>query len=180
MELPFFRAPLGDGKRAVAERLGLTLLLPRLRAGHSRSAAAAVPLPTALQCGSGQVRQRGLQGIQAVIKRQQRMLAKGDKQRFFLHRQDGGAWWLRAHGRIVPLCPLLPLRHGVGGQGITAGKLGDALLTLRDRATHRRGRAGAAVSSLSQKASREGRSSYVTPSHPGTKQLISIRVDYSA
>jgi hypothetical protein len=41
--------------------------------------------------------------------------------------------------------PLLPLRHGFGVQVITLGQLGDALSTLLDCATHRRGRAGAAV-----------------------------------
>jgi hypothetical protein len=50
-------------------------------------------------------------------------------------------------------------------------ELGYTLLTLLDGATHRR-RAGAAVSYLSHKAFRDGKSSYCAPSHHGTKHLL--------
>jgi integrase len=99
------------------------------------------------------------------------MRANRDHQRFFRSCQYSRAGWFRAHGGIVHLGPLLPLRHGFGVQGITLGQLGDAVLTLLNRATHRRSRAGAPVESLSQRASRDGKSPYLTPSHPGTKHL---------
>ncbi len=105
-----------------------------------------MPLQAVMPCRSSQVRQRGLQGTQAVIQRQQRVVATRDHQSFFLQRQYGGAWWFRAYGRIVHLRSFLPLRHGGEVQVITLGQCGIALWTLLDDAAHRRGRAGAAVS----------------------------------
>lgn len=77
---------------------------------------------------------------------------------------------LLAHRSIVRVRPLLPLGDRFRIEMIAFRKFGYALLTMLDVTTHRRGRAGAAVSYLSQSASREGNSSYVTPSHYGTKQ----------
>ena len=102
VELTCFRTDLGRVEMKVANRRGCELLLGRLVTLEVRQAADAMPLQTARPRGAGQVRQRGLQGIQAVIKRQPRMLAKRDQQRFCLRRQACGAGWLRAHGRIVP------------------------------------------------------------------------------
>ena len=76
---------------------------------------------------------------------------------------------LRAPGCLVPLRPRLPRCHGVGVHVIMLGQFGEALLTRLDRATHRRGRAGAAVQELSHQASRDGTSFYGTPSHLGTR-----------
>ena len=73
------------------------------------------------------------------------MLAKRDHQRFFFSAEHRGAGLLRPHRRIRDRRPLLPLRHGVGVHVIPLGKLGYALLTLLDRSTQRRGRAGAPV-----------------------------------
>jgi hypothetical protein len=154
----FVRAPLRAVDLAVTERRGLARLLGRRLAGPGREAADALPLPAAMPCRSPQVRQRGVQGSQAVIQRPQRLLANRDPPDFCLSGQDGGTWWLQAHGCLVHRRPLLPLRHGCGMHVLTLGQLGEALVTRLERTTHRRGRAGAAVPSLSPQASREGQS----------------------
>ena len=55
--------------------------------------------------------------------------------------------------------------------GVALSERFQALLTMWYRATHCRGRAGAAVEYLSHRTSRDGKSTYKTPSHPGTKHL---------
>jgi hypothetical protein len=165
------RADRGEVAMAVAAWRGLALRLARLLPGHVGQAAEAMPLEAALPCRSRHGRPRGVPGLPAVLQRQERLRATRAKQRFCLSCQSRRAWVCRAHGGIGPLGPLLPLRPGCGVPGLTRGQLGDALLTLLNRATHRRSRAGAAVESLSQRASREGKAPYLTPSHPGTKQL---------
>jgi hypothetical protein len=98
-----------------------------------------------MQRGACEVWERRLQGIQTVIQRQQCRLAKRDNQRFLLQRQGGGTRLLRAHRRIMHMRPFLPLGDRLGIEMIAFRKFGYALLTMLDRATQRRGRAGAAV-----------------------------------
>lgn len=143
--LAFCRADLRDGDRAVAEGIGLERFLRRRIACHVRQAADAMPLQAVMPRGSGQVRPRGWQGRQAIVQREQRMLAKSHDQRLFGRREDGGARLLRAHRRIVPMCPLLPRRHRFRIQGIPLRKPRDALLTLLDRSMYCLCRAGASV-----------------------------------
>jgi hypothetical protein len=51
----------------------------------------------------------------------------------------------RPHRRAIDVRALLPLRHRLGLNPLTPGKSFQALLTLLDRSTHCRGRAGASV-----------------------------------
>jgi hypothetical protein len=110
----FFRADLRDVDMEGAEAPWLELFLRRRIACHVWQAANAMPLEAAMQCRSGQVRQHGLQDIQAIVQLKQCMLAKCNDQRLFLRREDGGVRVLRAHWGIMQMRPLLPLRHGLG------------------------------------------------------------------
>jgi len=59
----------------------------------------------------------------------------------------------RAGGEIVDRRSSLPLRHRFGVDPVTAGENDQAFLTLLNRSTHRRCRAGAPVKYLSHNAS---------------------------
>jgi hypothetical protein len=113
IERAFFGVHLGDIAVEVSERVGLEGLCGGLTAFGVRQATDAMPLQAAMPRRAGQVRERRLQRIQAVIQRQQRMLATRDDQRGFLQCQDGGAQLLRPHRRIVHVRPLFPLGHSL-------------------------------------------------------------------
>src|SRR3954451_9314650 len=71
IELALSGMDLGDINMEVAERIGLELALARLLALDVRQPGHAMALQAAMQRGAGQVGDRGLQGIEAVIERQQ-------------------------------------------------------------------------------------------------------------
>src|SRR5215475_9717430 len=66
----------GDVDVKVADRVGLELALYAIAVPDVREPRDAVPLQAAVQGRACQVRDRRLKGIQAVVERQQRMLAK--------------------------------------------------------------------------------------------------------
>lgn len=106
-----------------------------------------------MQGRPGQVWERGLQGVEVVIQWQQRMSAEGDNDGVFLNRQCGGLGMLGASGEIGDSRSPLPLGHRFGVAPVTLGQNHQAFLTLLDRSTHRRCRAGAPVKYLSHRAS---------------------------
>ena len=57
-------------------------------------------LQAAMQRGSGQVRKRRLQGIEAVIQRQESVAPEGDNDGLLLWAEHGGARHLRSHGGV--------------------------------------------------------------------------------
>jgi hypothetical protein len=82
VELTFLGADLRDVDVEVADWIGLELAPgERLCALRFRQPGDAVALEATVQRRTGQVRQRRLQGIQAVVQRQQRVPAKGDNDR---------------------------------------------------------------------------------------------------
>ena len=113
VELALLGADLGDVDVEVADRIGLEGLLGRLVAGDLGQAADAVALQATVQGRPRQVRDRRLQGIEAVIERQQCVLAEGDDHRLFLGRQNRRARGLRTHRRIVNEGSLAPLGDGL-------------------------------------------------------------------
>jgi hypothetical protein len=84
VELAFCGPYVGTRDVEVADRLRLECFLRRLVAFQIWQAAEAMPLKAPMPGRSGQVRPRGLHGIQAVIQWQQRRLAAGDHERCFL------------------------------------------------------------------------------------------------
>ncbi|MBJ7542581.1 hypothetical protein JDN41_03315 [Rhodomicrobium udaipurense] len=72
-----------------ADRIGLELFLCGLVAFRFRQPADPVSLQTAMQRGPRQMRNGRLQGVKAIVERQERMPAKGDDDRFLLRRQNG-------------------------------------------------------------------------------------------
>jgi len=111
--VPFaFRgADLGDVDVEVADRVALEGLLGRLVASHLRQPADAVAHETPVQRGAAEMRDRCLQGVEAVVERQQGVPAEGDHHRFLFGRQYRRVRRLRTHRRIVHEGPLAPLGH---------------------------------------------------------------------
>jgi hypothetical protein len=68
----------------VADRITLELPLGWFVTLGLRQAVDAMPLQEAVQRRTREMWNSGLEGIEAIIERQERVLAKGDDQRFFL------------------------------------------------------------------------------------------------
>jgi hypothetical protein len=170
-EPAFFCLHLGNVHMDVAKRILLQLSLGRLVAFYLWETADAMALVAAVQGGPDQVEDAVLQGIEAVIQRQQRMPAKRNAHRFLFLRQHCGTQLLRPHRRIMHVLAPLPLRHRLWIDVVALSEHFQALLTMLYRSTHCCGRAGAAVEYLSHRSSRHGKSTYDTPSHSGTKYL---------
>ena len=87
----------------------------------------------------------GLQGVETVVQGQERVLAEIHAKSLFLDAQRCGASLLGARGRVVRKGPLAPLVHRLRVQVVTPGQCQQARLTMLDRPTNRRRRAGAVV-----------------------------------
>src|SRR5487761_1590950 len=117
---------------------------------------------TTMQRGAGQLRHRCLESIQAVVERQQRVLAKRHDDGFLFDRQDDGLRDGWASPMTLCRVPFPPL-----------GQRPQALLTMLYRSTNRRCRAGAPVKYLAHNASFSSCEKYA-PSNAGTKQIGSL------
>ncbi len=146
IELAFGGAYLGQIDMEVADRIALELLPSRLAAAfHLRQPADAVPLQTAMQRGTGQMRDRCLQSVEAIIEGQQSMPAESNDDRLLFHRQDCGAGMLRPGTQIGHRAALPPLRHGLRVDSMPPSQPPQALLTMLYRSTDRLCRRGAPV-----------------------------------
>ena len=81
VELALLGPDFGDVDMEVADRIGLELLA-RLGAFDAWQAADVMALKQPMQTGTGEMSDRGLERIEAIIELQQRMPAEGDDQRF--------------------------------------------------------------------------------------------------
>jgi hypothetical protein len=88
-EASLFRVHLGDVDVEVADRVGLEAGALGLVAFGVRQPGDAVALQAAVQARAPQVRDGGLEGVEAVIQRQERMPPEGDNNRLLLKRQNG-------------------------------------------------------------------------------------------
>ena len=93
----------------IADRIGLEFAFGRGFAFDLGQPGDPVALQTPVKGRARQMRDGGLQGIQAVVERQQGVLAEGNDGRFLLGRQHRGANDLGSHRRIVHEGPLAPL-----------------------------------------------------------------------
>ncbi len=94
IELAFGGAYLGQVDMEVADRIALELLPSGLAAFRFWKPADAMPLQTAMQRGTGQMRDRCLQSVEAIIEGQQSMPAESNDDRLLFHRQDCGVGML--------------------------------------------------------------------------------------
>src|SRR3990167_5055875 len=112
---------------------------------------------------------------EAVVERQQRVLAEGDDDRLVLDRQDRGVRRPGTGRQIGDGAALLPLRDRLLVDPVAPGKAPQALLTMLYRSTDRLCRCGAAVKNLAHSASFHSREK-TAPSNPGIKHLVVERL----
>src|SRR5215217_4338186 len=111
-----------------------------------------------------------LEGVEAVIERQQRVPPEGDDHGLLFARQHGRARLLGTGALVLDRGALLPLGRGLRVDPVALGQHPQALLTMLDRATHCRRRAGAPMENLAHSASLHS-AEKSAPSNPGTKHL---------
>ena len=73
---------------------------------------------------------RFLQGIKAIIQRQQGLAAEGHDNGFFLMAQDSGSRLLRSHRQVLDGIAPVPLRNRLGVDAMPLGQLPYALFTI--------------------------------------------------
>lgn len=130
----------------VADGIGFELLLwPGLMTIQLRQSIDAMTLKAAMKSGTCELWNGGLQGVETVVQSEQSVLAKGHGNGLFFDAQRRGAAFLRTHWGILCEGSLSPLLDRLGVEVVALGQLQQALLTMLDRPTNRRRRAGAVV-----------------------------------
>src|ERR1039457_2715627 len=122
IELTLFGSHLRNIDMKVADGVLPKLLPGWLVAFHIGQPADAVPLKTPVQRRAGQLRNRGLERVEAIVQRQQRLLAEGNCYRFLFLGQDSRVRLLRPHRGILDRVPLPPLRNSLRVDPIMAGQ----------------------------------------------------------
>jgi len=143
----------GNVEVKVAYRVLFEALLLRLVAQLGKTTDA-VTLEAAMQRRAGQVWDRGLKRIEAIIKRQQRMFTKGDYKGFFFQRKRGRAGFFGPHRRIVGKGASAPFGNGFRIDAMVPSQVGYAVMAVLDGSSDGLRRCGAAVEKLSHSVSR--------------------------
>lgn len=157
-----------------AGRVGLEARALGLVAIDLRHLADAVALQAAVQRRAGQVRNGGLQRVEAVVERQERVTPKGYHDRFVLRRPHRRTRILRTRTLIGNRGPLPPLRDRLLVDPVALRERPQARLTMLDRSTDRFSRCGAAVKNLARCAFLHS-SVKGAPSCPRIKHLAQSR-----
>src|ERR1700679_3838966 len=116
------------------------------------------------------MRDRCLQGVEAIVEWKQRMPEERDENRLDIDGQDCGLRLPRSCRPIGDRAALLPLRDRLRVDAIAPGKAPHALLTMLYRSTDRLCRCGAAVKNLAHSASLDSDDKNA-PLNNGIKQL---------
>ena len=153
IELPFGGLHLGNIDVKEADRIVLELRPFRFVAIHVGQSRDAVTLKAPMQRRACQVRDGRLQGIKAVVQRQQRMAPKRNDGRLLGLRQDRRTRLRRTGLHILDRRALAPLRNRLGIDAQFPAQLRErSLRSLYCCSDSVRGR-GAAVTNLSHRAS---------------------------
>ena len=112
---------LGDIEVEISNRVGLEGLLRGFVALDLRQPVDVVALKEAVKGRPGEMWDRRLQRIKAIIERQQRMLAESDGDGLFLRRQHRRSRHLRPHGGVLDEVALLPFSDGLGIETVALG-----------------------------------------------------------
>ena len=121
MELALFGSHFGDVDVKVADGIGPESLLGWLVALNLRQPADAVTLIAPMKRRASEMRDGGLQGVKAIVERQQRMLSESHRDGFLLDGQYRRARVLWSHGRIMHEGALFPLGDGLGIEAVACG-----------------------------------------------------------
>jgi hypothetical protein len=164
------RLDLRDVDVKEADGVALELLPLGFVALDIRKPRDAVTLQAAMQRRPRQVRDRWLQGIEAVVQRQERVPSKGDDCRLLFLGQDRRARFLRPGLHVFDRRALSPPRYGLGIDAEFPAQLRERSLRSLYRCSDGvRGR-GAPVTNLSHSASFHS-CERIAPSNHGIKDL---------
>src|SRR3712207_475807 len=130
------------------------------------------------------MRDGGLECIEAVVQRQQRVPPNGNNDGLLLAREHRRARLLRAGALVLDRGALLPFGHCLRVDPVALAQhpqalLAQALLTMVYRSTHRLCCAGAPMEYLAHSASFHSRERSA-PSKPGTKHLAQSKMRVEA
>ena len=128
-----------------ADRIAPELLLRWLVALDLRQAADAVALQTAMQGRARQVGDRCLQGVEAIVERQERVAPEGDDDGFVWGGEHRGAGVCWAGSEVMDRASLPPLGDRLRIDAVSPGQGPQARLTILYCSTDRLCRRGAAV-----------------------------------
>ena len=145
VELAFGGPDLGQVDVEEADRIDVELLPPGLVALDFRQTADAMTLQASVKRGAGELRNRRLESVEAVVQRQQRVLAKRHDDGLLLHRKNRRSRNGWAGSAIGGGLALLPLGDRLLVDAVTTGQSLQALLTMLYRSTDRLCRCGAPV-----------------------------------
>jgi len=143
VELAFGRSHLGQVDVEEADRIGSEPFPASLVALDLGQAADAVTFQTTMKRRAGELRDRGPQGIQAVVERQQCVPAKRDDDSFLFHRQNGRPGIGGTRPAIGSGLALPPLGDRLRVNAVTPRQRPQPLLTMLYRSTDRLCRSGA-------------------------------------
>ena len=162
----------------IADRIGLELALGGASPSTWGNRRDPVALQTAMQGRARQVRDGRLQGVEAVVERQQGMPSEGDDDGLFLDGQDRRSGLLRSRRQIGDGSPRFPLGDRLRIDPVALRQRPQALLTMLYRSTDRLCRCGAPMKNLAHSAFKTWPIAHPSnpldknaPSKSGTKQL---------
>ena len=112
-----------------------------------------MPLQAAMQRRTREMWNSGLEGIEAIIERQERVLAKGDDQRFFLFAEYRRTRLPGSHPSVADRITPAPFGNRLGINPVADRELPQARLTILYCSTDRLSRCGAAVKNLPHSSS---------------------------
>lgn len=145
-------ADLGEIDMKVADGVSLELLLwGRAMTCHVRKAADAMTLEATMQRRAGELRQGGLERVETIVEWKKGVPAKGDHHGLLLGGEGGRAPLFGAHRGILDRGAPAPLVDRLRIEVVASRERSQARLTMLDRPTHCRRRAGAAMKYLSHK-----------------------------
>lgn len=131
-------------------------------------------LKATVQGGAGKARNRGFQGLEAVVERQEDVPPKGNgNDLFFGHEHCGGWFW--PHHRIDHRRAIAPFGYGFGVEVVPGGERLQAFLTTLDCGPYCRCCAGTVVEYLSRNLVRNPEPE-ITPPYSGTIPLETLRL----
>jgi hypothetical protein len=174
VEFALLGADLGDVDVEVADWVALELALVRLVAVDLGKARDAVALKAAMQRRSRQLREGGLEGVEAIVERQERVPPECDDNGLILDRQNRRSRLFRPGRYVDDRVALLPFGDGLLVDAVALGQRPKARLTMLYRSTDCLRRCGAAVENLAHSASFHS-CVESAPSKPGIKHLDSRR-----
>ena len=122
MKLAFCGAHFGEIEMEVTDGIGFELFPLWAWSMQVWQATDPMALEAPMKRGAGQLRNGGLKCIKTIIQRQERVLAKGDRDRLLLPGEGGGSRLLWPHGSIFHRSAFAPFGDGLGIDAVTLGE----------------------------------------------------------